>query len=101
MWTCAIEECGHETELAEDLLVHQATDHDSHECAVCGAVLPDGYFAIRHAFDEHSRAEYVRAYEADADDIRHREAVVEAIEHHVDLEAVTSRIDGHVGEPPV
>jgi predicted nucleic acid-binding Zn-ribbon protein len=101
MWTCAIEECGHETERAEDLLVHQATDHDSHECAVCGAVLPDGYFAIRHAFDEHSRAEYVRAYEADADDVRHREAVVEAIERHVDLAAVTSRIDGHVGEPPV
>ena len=100
MWTCAIEGCGHEADRAEDLLVHQATDHEHHQCAVCGAVLPDGYFAIRHAFDEHSRAEYVRAYEADSDDIRHREAVLDAIEAAADVDAVVSRIDGHADEPP-
>ena len=99
MWTCAIEGCGHEAERVEDLLVHQATDHDRHECAVCGEVFPDGYFAIRHAFDEHSRAEYVRAYEADSDDVRHREAVVEAIEAAADIDEVVSRLDA-VDEPP-
>ncbi|WP_255197096.1 DUF7565 family protein [Halorarius litoreus] len=100
MWTCAIGGCGTETDAAEDLLVHQATDHERHQCAVCGTVLPDGYFAIRHAFDEHSRAEYVRAYEADSADIRHREAVLEAIEETADIDAVVDRINGHTDEPP-
>jgi hypothetical protein len=99
MWTCAIEGCGHETERVEDLLVHQVTGHDHHACAVCGAVSPDGYFAIRHAFDEHSRAEYARAYAADTAEVRHREAVLAAIERHVDLEEVDSRID-RVEDPP-
>lgn len=93
MWTCAIEGCGRERERAEDLLVHQATDHERHQCAVCGDEFPDGFFAIRHAFDEHSRAEYVRAYEADADEVRHREAVVGAVEDAVDLDEVVDRIE--------
>lgn len=100
MWTCAIDGCGQENEQAEDLLVHQATDHDRHQCSVCGAVLPDGYFAIRHAFDEHSRAEYVRAYEADAADIRHRESVVEALESAADIDAVVSRVGVPNESPP-
>lgn len=93
MWTCAIDGCGRETERVEDLLVHQAAEHDRHQCQVCGTVLPDGYFAIQHAFEEHSRAEYVRTYEADASDIRHRESVLEAIEDTADIEEVMQRIE--------
>jgi predicted nucleic acid-binding Zn-ribbon protein len=93
MWTCAIDGCGRQADRVEDLLVHQATEHERHQCAVCGTVLPDGYFAIRHAFDEHTRAEYVRAYEADAEDIRHRESVVEAIEAEANIDEVVERID--------
>lgn len=93
MWTCAIDGCGRETERAEDLLVHQTTEHERHQCQVCGSVLPDGYFAIQHAFEEHSRAEYVRAYEADASDIRYRESVLEAIEAKADIEEVVRRIE--------
>jgi predicted nucleic acid-binding Zn-ribbon protein len=95
MWTCAIDGCGRETEHAEDLLVHQATEHERHQCAVCGTVLPDGYFAIRHAFQEHTRAEYVRAYEADAEDIRHRESVLEAVESTANVDEVVERINGN------
>jgi predicted nucleic acid-binding Zn-ribbon protein len=100
MWSCAIAGCGVESERAEDLLVHQATEHEHHQCHVCGAVLPDGYFAIRHAFDEHSRAEYVRAYDADADAIRRRESVLEAIEAAADVDEVVSRVDGAGDEEP-
>mgnify|MGYP000061894170 CR=1 FL=1 len=100
MWSCAIEGCGAEAERVEDLLVHQATDHERTECGVCGTVLPDGYFAIRHAFDEHSRAEYVRAYDADADAIRRRESVLEAIEDAADLDEVVARIEDGGDEAP-
>ncbi|MFC7177065.1 DUF7565 family protein [Halosegnis marinus] len=100
MWSCAIEGCGAEAERAEDLLVHQATEHERLQCGVCGTVLPDGYFAIRHAFDEHSRAEYVRAYDADADDIRKRESVLDAIENEADLDEVVARINGGGDEEP-
>jgi hypothetical protein len=101
MWSCAIEGCGAATERVEDLLVHQATDHERTACGVCGTVLPDGYFAIRHAFDEHSRAEYVRAYGADADAIRRRESVLETIEETADIDEVVARIeDDGDGTPP-
>ncbi|MFB6117146.1 hypothetical protein [Halosegnis sp.] len=99
MWSCAIDGCGVDAERVEDLLVHQATDHARVECAVCGTLLPDGYFAIRHAFDEHSRAEYVRAYDADADDIRCRESIIEAVETTADLDEVVARIDDGDREP--
>lgn len=92
MWSCAIGECEYQTDDAESLLIHQATEHDRHQCAVCGTIVPDGYFAIRHAFSEHSRAEYVRAYNADADDIRTRERVAEAIEQAADVQAVVEQI---------
>jgi hypothetical protein len=99
MWSCAIQGCGAQTEHVEDLLVHQATDHERVQCAVCGTVLPDGYFAIRHAFEEHSRAEYVRAYDADAEDIRRRESLIEDIESTANIEEVVSRIDEGDSEP--
>lgn len=94
MWTCAIEGCGLTTESVEDLLVHQATDHERVECGVCGALVPDGYFAIRHALGQHSRADYVRAYDADADDVRAREEVLAAVEETADVDGVVQRVDG-------
>lgn len=94
MWECAIEGCGHRAEGAEDLLVHQATGHRPVRCEICGTRVPDGYFAIRHVFDEHSRTQYVRAYGANSDDIKHREETREEIEAAVDLEAVVERLNG-------
>jgi len=93
-WTCAIEGDDAETfERVEDLMVHQATDHERIKCEVCGAVVPDGYFAIRHAFDEHTRAEYVRAYDASAADVRRREKIKAAVEEAADLREVVDRLD--------
>jgi hypothetical protein len=93
-WECAIEGDDAAFDRVEDLIVHQATEHDRIECMVCGAVVPDGYFAIRHAFEEHSRAEYVRAYDASAADVRRRESVKEAIEEVADVREVVNRIKG-------
>ncbi|PSQ12020.1 hypothetical protein BRC93_03785 [Halobacteriales archaeon QS_5_70_15] len=97
MWECAIEGCGHRADAAAELLVHQATGHEPVRCEVCGARIPDGYFAIRHVFDEHNRAEYVRAYDADAEGIRHRQSIREEIETAVDVEAVVERVNGNDG----
>ncbi|PSP51058.1 hypothetical protein BRC74_07625 [Halobacteriales archaeon QH_7_68_42] len=72
-WECGIDGDDTQFDRVEDLIVHQSTVHERIECKVCGTVLPDGYFAIRHAFDEHSRAEYVRAYDATAQEVRRRE----------------------------
>lgn len=91
-WACAIEGCGAGFESAEDAILHQATEHDRQECGVCGTVVPDGYFAIRHAFDEHTRAEFVRAYDADSDAVRRRERIKSEIEETADLEAVIEQL---------
>jgi hypothetical protein len=96
-WECAIEADGEIFDRVEDLIVHQSTEHDRIECEVCGAVLPDGYFAIRHAFDEHSRAEYVRAYDADASEVRRRENIKESIEEAADLREVIDRLENGPG----
>ncbi len=92
-WKCAIEGDDATFDRVEDLMVHQATEHDRVQCKVCGAVVPDGYFAIRHAFDEHSRAEYVRAYDASSADIRRREKIKEAVEEVADIREVVDRLD--------
>jgi predicted nucleic acid-binding Zn-ribbon protein len=97
MWECAIADCDYSTGDAEELLVHQAEAHDRHQCAVCGTVVPDGYFAIRHAFSEHTRAEYLRNYEADTGDIRVRETVLTELEAAADIEAAVDRIDPTTG----
>ncbi|MEF8791149.1 MAG: hypothetical protein V5A61_13580 [Haloarculaceae archaeon] len=94
MWECAIEGCGHRAADADDLLVHQATGHAPVRCEVCGTRVPDGYFAIRHVFEEHGRAEYVRAYGTGSEGIKHRQAVREAVEASADLEAVVERVNG-------
>jgi len=92
-WECAIGDDDMTFDRVEDLVVHQATQHERVECKVCGTVLPDGYFAIRHAFDEHSRAEYVRAYDATASEVRRRESVKEAIEDEADIREVIARLE--------
>lgn len=94
MWECSIGDCDFTTDDAEELLVHQVETHERHRCAVCGTTVPDGYFAIRHAFSEHSRAEYLRNYDADTDDIRVRETAIEAIEAEADVEAVVNELNG-------
>jgi predicted nucleic acid-binding Zn-ribbon protein len=96
MWACAIDECAFGAGAVEDLLAHQLERHERHHCAVCHTIVPDGYFAIRHAFDEHSRVDYLRHYDADADHVRRREAVLEAVEAAADVEAVVERLDDEV-----
>ena len=93
-WECGIEDCGAVYDTPEDAIVHQTNEHERRECKVCGTVVPDGYFAIRHAFSEHTRAEYVRAYGASAQEVRDREEVRDAIEAEADLNAVVERLNG-------
>jgi len=92
-WECVIDGDGRTFDRVEDLMIHQATEHERIECLVCGAIVPDGYFAIRHAFEEHSRAEYVRAYDASAAEVRRREKVKETIEEVADIREVVDRIE--------
>lgn len=96
-WECAIDGCGETFDAIEAAVVHQTNDHQRTECKVCGSVVPNGYFAIRHAFDEHSRAEYVRAYSASATDVRARERVKDAIEDEIDLQKVVDTLDDMSG----
>lgn len=92
-WRCGIIGCGVCFESPVELVLHQATEHDECTCAVCGESLPAGFLALRHAFTEHNRAEFVRAYGASSGHVRQRENVVEIIEERVDLPAVLSRLD--------
>lgn len=92
-WRCGIKSCTESFVAVEDLIIHQATDHRKSECEVCGDPIPAGFLAIRHVFNEHNRAEFVRAYDADSDDIRQRENLIEAIENQTDVNALLNRID--------
>jgi hypothetical protein len=91
-WKCAVGGCGETFADPEAAIVHQTTDHERVECEVCGAVVPEGYFAIRHAFDEHTRAEYVRAYDADSAAVRERERVKAEIEDEADIGRVVEQL---------
>jgi hypothetical protein len=55
-------------------------------------MVADGYFALYDIFDEHTRAQYVRAYAADPDEIAHRESVLEAVASQADVEAVLAEL---------
>lgn len=92
-WACGIDGCEMTFDAPEPAIIHQTTEHDRCECGVCGKELPDGYFAIHHAFEEHSRAEYVRAYGASAADVRVRESVKDRIESEADIELVLDRLE--------
>lgn len=91
-WECGIDGCGAVFEDVESTVVHQATEHERRECKVCGTVVPDGYLAIRHAFNEHSRAEYVRAYGANSEDVRNREELLEEIEDVADMQTIAQEL---------
>lgn len=91
-WSCGIEGCDRSSDDVADLVVHQTRDHHPVSCRVCGLTLPDGYPALRHVLSEHSRAEYVRAYDATAEAVRVREAVAGYLDGVLDLEAVRARI---------
>jgi len=78
-WECAIVGCGSTFDSVEALLAHQVTDHETHDCEVCDDTVPEGYFAIKHVLEDHTRAEYVRFYDGDAAAIREREEVLEAV----------------------
>jgi hypothetical protein len=92
-WECSIRGCGHVSEEVEATLAHQVRDHKRHECRVCGAVVPEGFFAIRHALEEHNRAEYVRHYDADSAAIRRREELLDAVSDRVDVATLRERIE--------
>jgi hypothetical protein len=92
-WTCGIAGCAERFGTAEAFLTHQVDDHATCTCAVCGETHPEGFLAIRHAFTEHTRAEYVRAYDADSDDIRLRERLIDTLEEQVDLPSVLGGLD--------
>ncbi|MFB6134004.1 MAG: hypothetical protein ABEJ55_03355, partial [Halanaeroarchaeum sp.] len=58
-WNCAIRGCTASFDDLEALVAHQVTEHDPHHCRICDTVVSEGYFAIRHAVNDHTRAEYV------------------------------------------
>ncbi len=97
-WRCGIAGCEAAFEDPESAVVHQTTEHERHECKVCGSIVPEGYFAIRHAFDEHTRAEFVRAYDADSDAVREREAIKAEVEAAADLQAVVEELNAQSGQ---
>lgn len=99
-WACGITGCGGSFDEPAALIRHQAVNHPGCECHVCGEVVPAGYLAIRHAFDSHSRTEYVRAYEADSDDIRLREELLDLVEGRIDVQRLVGQLDT-TGEEPV
>jgi len=93
-WECGIEGDDDTFDRVEDLVVHQGTAHDKVECAVCGAVVHDGYLAIRHVLADHSRAEYADAYGLDDDALDRRESVRETVEAAADLQEIVERLEG-------
>lgn len=96
-WACAIVGCGSSFGSVEALLTHQVTDHDTHECEICGEAVPEGYFAIKHGLREHTRAEYVRFYDGDAAAIREREEVLDDVADELDPDV----LEDLLGDEPV
>ncbi|MFB6218670.1 MAG: hypothetical protein ABEH77_05745 [Halobacteriaceae archaeon] len=92
-WACGIRGCGQAFGELSAAIAHQVRDHERHECRVCGSVVPAGFFAIRHVLGEHTRAEYVRFYDADSDDIRRREELLDAVNERVDATALRERLE--------
>lgn len=84
-WGCGIGDCTYFGDTVEELVTHQAHDHPSHTCKVCNREIPDGFIAIYHAFEEHGRTEYVKAYDASSEEVRQREEVKAMIEEHIDV----------------
>lgn len=92
-WGCGISSCSFVGETVTDLITHQTRDHPPHTCKVCQRDVPDGFIAIYHSFEEHSRADYVKAYDASPDDVRHREQVKAIVEQEIDVPALLRQIN--------
>ena len=92
-WECGISGCAAPFDDVEAVIVHQATEHERCECKVCGTLVPDGYLSIRHAFEAHTRAEYVRAYGASSEDVREREDLRDEIEDLVDFQELVKQLE--------
>jgi len=91
-WICSIEDCEDAFDRLEGLLVHQLRSHDHITCKICSEPMPDGYPALEHVVDDHTRAEYVRAYAAGPDDIRIREEIVDYIATNADFDEIDTRL---------
>lgn len=96
-WACGIDGCEAAFDTPESAILHQTTEHDRTRCAVCDETVPEGYFAIRHAFEEHSRAEYVRAYGASAEEVRRRETIKDRVEAEADLGSIIKQLKQAAG----
>lgn len=92
-WTCGIGGCDGGFDQPAALIRHQTADHQPVECQVCGETVPAGFFGIRHAFRQHNRAKFVRAYEADSEAVREREEVLDLIEANLDVAELRTRMD--------
>lgn len=92
-WACGIDDCEAVFDAPEPAILHQTTEHERTECGVCGKSLPDGFFAIYHAVESHTRADFVRAYGAGSTEIRRRESIKERIENEADLQLIIDRLE--------
>lgn len=92
-WECGIASCTYAGDSVTELITHQARDHPPHTCRVCDRIIPDGFVAIYHTFEEHNRAEYVKAYGATPDDVRHREQVKAIVERQIDVPALLQKLN--------
>lgn len=92
-WTCSIGGCLASFDDLEALIAHQVSGHEPHRCRICDDIVSEGFFAIRHVVKEHTRAEYVRYYDANSDDIRLRESLVDRIDADIDVESLRRRLD--------
>lgn len=92
-WQCGINDCGKAFDDVESAIIHQSTQHLRHECEICGTIVPEGYLAIRHAFTEHTRSEYVRAYDTTTSAAAEREQIKRDVESVADLEKVVQQLD--------
>jgi hypothetical protein len=97
-WECAIIDCGSTFDSVEALLAHQVTDHESHDCEVCGETVPEGYFAVKHGFEEHTRAEYVRYYDGNADAIRERESMLDLVAEALDVDVLEDLLNDETAD---
>jgi hypothetical protein len=92
-WTCDIDDCQQRFSDPTELVIHQSRGHPVHVCGICGKHTPDGYYALQHAIEDHSRTEYMRAYDASAAALRERMETLERLRQLVDFQVVRSALD--------
>ena len=92
-WICNIDDCQQRFSDPTALVIHQAQGHPPHTCEICGKHTADGYYALQHAMEDHSRTEYMRAYRASATALRARVEMLEQLRDAVNFRAVRSALD--------